>query len=955
MPERTHKPLGRERPEGNEPLLVPKLQPPRLPADLVHRARLLARLDAGLHCALTVISAPAGFGKSTLVASWLASLAERQKAKGKRQNERSDALSLLPFTFSLLPFQAAWLSLDSGDNDPARFWRYVVAACQVFGDGFAQGALARLDAAGRAPFPPPSLEPAIAAFLNDLAGLPRRAVLVIEDYHLITEPQVHATLAFVVEHLPATAHLVLITRSQPPLPLAPLRARARLHEVGAADLRFSQDEARAFLARALPPAPLADAIARLEARTEGWAAGLRLAALALQGHADPHATERAIDSFAGSQPQIVAYLAADVLDAQPAPIQRFLLETSILGRMCAPLCDAIMQNETGQMQNEPSSDTSHFACCMLHSQQILQELERQNLFLIPLDDARGWYRYHALFAEAMRHEARRRLGDEALRACYGRASAWYERQGMLPDAVDAALAAGAWPRAADLLERIVAARPAKNPSEPHTLRRWLEQLPEVLLSERPALCFSYGFVLLRTSGRRSPELLERLERWGRLAEQGWRREGNTPRLGEVFAARALGALWSGRIDVAIGWARQALACLPEDEVAWRGICLGFVGHAELRDGLLDAARRTLLDARARCEASGDGYALRPAILMLGEICAGQSELQQAEALYRLALENALGDSDLSDQGNARLGLARLAYERNDLDAAEREALVALAFGARIGQDMLRVRAARVLAWVSHARGAAERATQQIAALLAQMQPQRAPLLYREILAHQAQLHLAVGDLAAARRWSATRAHYAAELPATQHEHEALLDARLLIAQGQAEEALRQLEHLRAEARACGRIRSELEIQVLAALAHAAREDVEAAGAALRTALALAHACGYQRLFLDEGDALAAPLRTILPTLRQPRLRAYAQALAQTLAAERLGPELPDPLSPQEQRVLGLLAAGNTNPEIARELVVSINTVKTQLKQIYRKLGVGSRHEARAAARRLGLL
>src|SRR5205085_7030833 len=381
-----------------------------------------------------------------------------------------------------------------------------------------ESALAQLLTSRRLPF-----ETVLTTFINALAQVPQRGVLVLEGYHFIVSPQIHETMAYFVDHLPATLRLLILTRSDPPLPLARLRAHNDLCELHAADLRFSLAETESFLRQALPFQLSTEAITRLEARTEGWVAGLRLLALALQGRKEPRDLERILGTFTGSHRHILEYLVADVLSSQPEDLQEFLLQTTFLNRLTGSLCDAI----TGRNDSE----------------RLLEQLEHANLFLIPFDEIGQWYRYHTLFAEAMQHEARRRLGEDYLHSLYDKASRWFEEQGLLAEAVEVALSARDFARAADLIERIVG--PQSNINELHTLLRWVEQLPEELLQFHPALCMSYASALLFTLDRSDPATRALIEVPLELAESCWRAAGNMPKLGEALAFRSQVAWWQG--------------------------------------------------------------------------------------------------------------------------------------------------------------------------------------------------------------------------------------------------------------------------------------------------------------------------------------------------------------------------------------------------------------------------
>lgn len=914
----------RSRPDSPEldqsELLDTKFAVPRPRLPLVSRSRLLARLDESLDYKLTLVSAPAGFGKTTLVAEWIASRGEEHGGP-----------------------PVAWLSLDPSDNDPVRFWRYVIATLRAFETDLQQ-TLALL----QSPQGPP-LETILTAVINDLGRLPSARVLVLEDYHLITSDEIHETLAFLIENLPTTLHVILTTRSDPPLPLAKLRARHELNEIHPAELRFSRDETRAFLEEAVPfPLP-SEAIEHLADRTEGWAAGLRLVALALQRRRGAEDVRQFLGTFGGGHRHVLEYLAEEVFEAQSGPVQDFLLRTSFLSRLTGSLCDAITGRDDGAVT--------------------LEQLERANLFLVSLDDTHQWYRYHALFAEAMHQYARRRLDEADLHDCYEKASLWYEAQGLLSDAVETALAAQAYSRAATLIDRIITLRKVDN--ELHTLRRWIEQLPGDILRTYPALCLTLARAIFFSSNRRSPATMARVEEPLRLAEETWRANGDWARLGQALAFRTIAAWWQGDFDQTFAAAREALRVLPEEDAYSRGSSLIFVGLEEMLAGKLNQARQTVQAARTLSEAAEHVYGIFSSTYLLAELCIRQGELHQAAQLYRWLIATVSDEEERLnrwqagyERGRAILGLATLAYLWNDLDEAERQASQALELGRRLSEDDLVVQGTLLCARVLHARGQTREAQERLQALVAET-PHRRPLLLREVHAWQARLSLAEGDIAAVRRWQTTAFPPQASIPMLQQEQEALIVARLLLAQGEAGQALRLLDGRLAEAHAEGRRSSELEIIVLRALAHLARGDLSRAKQEIIPALKQAQPEAYLRLFLDEGDPMRRLLQAVLPAVRDEPLGEYVRTILRAFPSPKSrrqpisSPSLQsapfiEPLSRQEQRVLRLLAAGCSNPEIAEELVVSVNTVKTHVKSIYRKMDVTSRREVRDTVRALNL-
>lgn len=928
-------------------LLQTKLTPPRLHARLVTRPALLAKLDKGLACKLTLLSAPAGFGKTTLVKQWICDLRARLSDLQGADGDAVKPQSLIPKP------PVAWLSLDVGDSDPVRFWHYVIAACQKLEPNLGANALAQLHGAQSPPF-----EVMLTTLLNELAQLPEQIVLLMEDYHLITAPQIHEQVTFLIDHLPAQLHLVFTTRHDPPLPLARWRARQELNELGVADLRFSVAEAETFLLQALGYSLPRALIHQLDARTEGWVTGLHLVALTLQTRCKPDAIEQFVDTFSGSHRHILEYLATEVLSAQPPLVQAFLLQTTFLGRLTGALCDALLDRQ----------DSAH----------VLEQLAQANLFLVPLADggrptgtvdtftSATWYRYHALFAEAIQYEAKRRLGADCLRTLAQKASLWYEAQGAFTEAIESALAAHQFERAAALIEQTIAPRLIQN--EFHTLRRWIEQLPALVLRQRPLLCWSDAIAILFTSDRYDPATQLLLESPLTMAEQYWRHTGNQAKLGEVLAFRALGAWCQCNLAQTFGYAHESLALLPAENRQWRGISLLFVGLEEFWAGKLSVAQQTVCQALELSNAAGNTYGTLDALLLLGEIYSEQGALRQAAQAFQQAL-TLLDQTPLDREqaqtrwGRALLNLSVINIAWYQMETAEQKATEALAISQQYPAEISLGRCPLVLAQVKQARGQQIQAYELLQRVLAQPVPPRWPFFLAEAQIYQARLALAMDDLTTAQRWLAINPPIGVEVPHIVQEHAALVHARLLVARGEAETALRLLALWQADAETGGRTRSVIANQILQALAYVQQEQLAQAKETLLQALTLAHPEGEQWLFLEAGEQMGALLRVLLLEIKTGPLVSYVRNLLLAFVQQQPRPTAAssaaialflEPLSAQEERVLRLLAAGLSNPEIAREQIVSVNTVKTQVQSIFRKLSVNNRQEAREAASRLNL-
>lgn len=929
------------------PLLEPKLHPPRLHTTLVEREHLLAKLDAIREQKLTLLCAPAGSGKTTALGQWMA----------KRDAGGQD-----------LP--VAWVALEKSDNDPLRFWRYVMTACRSFGNESGQTALAHITAA-LPTFALPSLEKLLTLFLNDLTRLRGSGLLILEDYHLITEPHIHKTLLFFLDHLPVQIHMVILTRSEPPLPLARWRVRGELGEITATDLRFSRQEAESFLRQTLAITPdilSFEALSQIERRLEGWAAGLRLLALAIQGATRLQEVERVIVTFAGGQRSLQEYFVSEVLDAQPEPWQDFLLRTSMLARLNGSLCDTVAECQG--------------------SERLLEKIERTGLFLESLDRSGGWYRYHALFAEAMQTEARRRLGEAALRDLALRASHWCEQHGMVADAIEAAFQAQDLARASSLIENllsrmkhfVLAPQVFEEINGFHTLRRWLEALPSTAFRGHPWLSLGYATALLFVfvvDQQPSSEVralkreeyttpyagfLSKIEKMLQMAIEDFKAAGDIPRAGGALTFRSLIAREQGRIGAAMEYAREGIAWLPADEQEWRMLGLNVIGMGKLINGELEEARTIFLGLCSLCEGLGNRAILRANSALLTLVYYEQGKLHQTATFFEQMLAEAREENDYDDIAHSSLLLAWHAYEWNDLQVADQRARESLELGQKIGNEEFQVLAELVLARIEHIRGETAHARQRCTALLARL-PAISPLrhrLHREIQLAQASFALASDDLAAVELWRINNP-LDLTLPLSLQVREELLEARWLRVQERSEEVLASLTHRLDEALRSGRIRSALEIQVVLLLLRHSCDHTQEVGKMLQALLARALAEGYLRLFLDEGEALLTLLRVSLPQIHKRALITYAQSILRA-ATSTQAPQLDtvpaytllvEPLSPQERRVLRLLIAGHSNPEIARDLIVSVNTVKAHIKNIYRKLDVKNRLEASEAARRLG--
>jgi LuxR family maltose regulon positive regulatory protein len=911
------------------PLLVTKLHVPPLRPNLVPRPRLIEHVNAGLDRRLTLISAPAGFGKTTLLSEWIGAI------------ERP----------------VAWLSLDEGDNDPARFLAYLVGALQEVNEAIGQPS----QSFPRSPQMPPAMpapqtdvqvnEAPVAALINDIVETATPLVLVLDDYHLIHAAPIHQATQFLLEHQPPQMHLVISTREDPLLPLSRLRARGQVVEIRAPALRFTVEETTTLLNSTMGLHLSPQALATLEARTEGWIAGLQLAALSLQ---ESENTDAFIAAFAGDDRHVMDYLIEEVLGHQPREIQDFLLHTAILNRLSAPLCDAVLSDL-------PTSASS---------QSVLERLDAANLFVVPLDNRREWYRYHRLFADLLRCRLRRehpgRLAD-----LHRRASTWYEQAGDVEEAIHHAFAIPDVPLAVRLVEQYGARM--LNDGRIVTCLNWIRQIPDDVICAHPYLCIGCGWAFVLTG---QVELAERYVQAGEAALPAFEplyvaSEGRVitraEARGDLTAIRAYCARLRGDSAGVLELSQRALEHLADEDYTARSAVALNLGLLHLENCDWDAAQAAFVEALdTALKSEGNVSVAVSALSLQGDVLTFRGELQQAAERYRRAIEMEVEGTGVSAPilaiCTAHFGLAEIHLQRDETAAAtahlEKVQELAQQTGSGEMVDdvyyLLRSRLALAADDLLQAQAFLDRTGEPA-------QSPRGEHHDARLAAARGELCLARGDVEAAARFIAAR-----DLPGeptARRLPEYLLLARLMLAQGQSDEALALLERLVAAAEASRYAVALIEATILQALAHHLRKNNAQALHHLERALTLAEPQGYVCPFLRIGKPVDNLLRRAIT--QSVRVEYAQEVLAAFAAQARRGGTSPmpddaisplyEPLTERERQVLRLLAAGLSSTEAAGELVIAVSTARSYIKTIYRKLDVHSRDEAINRARQLGLL
>lgn len=901
----------------HNPLLSTKLFIPPARPGRAARARLIERMNEAVKHPLTLICAPAGYGKTTMLSEWIP------------QNEHC----------------VTWVSLDEGDNDPVLFWRYFIAALQTLDGQLCKSAQGILESTYLQ-----NIEPVLSLVINELAGLDYRFSLVLDDYHLVGNPLIDSSLTFLIEHLPHNVTLVICSRRDPALPLARWRARRTMAEIRSADLRFTREETTQLLNQVMKLDLSAPEIAALDDRTEGWIAGLQLAALSIKDHQD---RSEFISAFTGSHRFIIDYLVDEVLGQQAEPVREFLLSTSVLKRMCAPLCNAL----TGRLDGQAA----------------LESLEQDNLFVVPLDDHRGWYRYHQLFAEVLQARLLQ-IQPEMYTEMNCRASKWFERQGLIDQAFRYAVAAPDLERAASLVERNSISMIQR--SEVFLIRSWLEILPVEFVQTRPRLVLAQGWTLVLTGQG------HQLERW--LAGSSVSAAMSAPGLpdevaGELALLRATLARFRREPARSLELAHQALEHLSGDERGLQAGAMYTIGAAQLQMGEIQAASKAFAAAVELGETKGGPYMALISLQELSEILYKQGQLTHTIQTCRRADRMAVrwGWQTMPAAGLARIYAGQVFYQRNELVRAARELTEGLDLLQGSIEQFILAQGFVALAMVQQASGDIEGAFATIQRGKDWFTRMNVADTGAGTLLGSGEIRLRIfqDDLNAAIHWAQDSTWLPEDTEPGYQQAVTLVRMRLALIRRKLEESYVQegtaiTSRLLVLAESRGWWGQVIELSLLRALIYQAQGVMAKALLDLAHALTLAGPEGYQRVFLDEG----APVRLLLldyqgslmkkmgaePDNESLRLMEFTNEL---LAAFSAAPSLEisnhgtlfEPLSQRELTILRLIASGRTNQEIADLLVIAVSTVKSHINHLYGKLGADRRTQAIAIARELGLL
>lgn len=889
-------------------LLTTKLHIPQSRFQIVSRPRLIDKLNDGCHHKLILISAPAGFGKTTLVSEWIAGIGH----------------------------SVGWLQLDEGDNDTNRFLTYLIAACQTGAPSVGEGILGEL----QSPQPLPA-EAILTTLVNDIATLSDDLILVLDDYHLIDAEAVNNVLASLLDHLPAQMHLVIITREDPQLPLARMRGKGQLTELRAIDLRFTTDEATDFLNRVMALDLSTADIDALEDRTEGWITGLQLAAISMQGSSDAAGF---IKSFTGSHRFVLDYLIEEVLEQQSAEIQDFLLKTAILYRMTGPLCDAV----TGQTD----------------SQTTLDMLERANLFVIPLDNERHWYRYHHLFADLLR-QRQASMAFNHVNSLHAQASRWFEQHDLLDDAIRHALLSEDFERAAALIEQVIESVWGRGESA--KLIRWLTGIPHDILVARPTLCLHFAWEMLGIGNL--TQCVESLD----IAEQAvssysdMASSPNDPSLlGKIATTRAFTAFYTGNYSAIIQHARFALDNLHERDIGWRSAAANLLGDAFDISGDIDASYHARLDALDITRRTGNVFQLLLSHVKLIVILRQKGQINHALDLCRQQMQivknNGMTQTVVGGWLLAVWG--ELSAETNQLDHALEQATKGIKLLDHGGDVAMLSHSTICLIRIFFSRKEFDRAAEPVQDLEYISREQFVPPWIMHLsAAWLCRVWLAQSKWTLVEQWITERGLSVDDEITYQHEAEYVVYARVLIAHGKLDDAGMVLDRILEASEQGGRVAQIIEVLILQSFLWRDRGDSEQAMTQFERALTLGEAGGFLRIFLDEGDPvrqllLEADDRDILPDYVHSLLDAFNPDMEMPPATRpdsRAEDVLVDPLSERELEVLELIAEGLTNQEVASRLYLSAHTVKVHTRNIYSKLDVHNRTEAVTTAIAIGMI